>query len=63
MRTSSEFEIAIPFVSASNSFVNSLKLPSSEPSSTLPELSRIDRIACVAHAFVITCFAKKRWSS
>ena len=52
--------MARPFRSASNSAVNAFMFPSSSPSWTdAGQFIRIERIACVAHAFVITWLAKK----
>eukprot|EP00982_Pelagococcus_subviridis_P014024 31303-Pelagococcus_subviridis.AAC.3 len=60
LRIVSLFEMASPFKSASNSAVNSFMFASSAPSVTLGgQFIRMDRIACVAHAFVMTWLAKK----
>mmetsp|Transcript_20633 Transcript_20633/g.64150 ORF Transcript_20633/g.64150 Transcript_20633/m.64150 type:complete len:226 (-) Transcript_20633:21-698(-) len=59
LRTRSLLLIASPFRFGGNSLVNSLKLVSSAPSDTPGALRRIERIACVAHALLMTCEAKK----
>ena len=52
--------MARPLRSASKSSVNVFMLPSSSPSVTVEgQFIRIERMACVAHAFVITWLAKK----
>ena len=59
-RMLSLFPMASPFRSGGNSFVNSRSVPSSCPKSRVSErLSRMERIACVAHALLITWLAKK----
>ncbi len=64
---SSELERASPFIPASKEEQNSLKevrvspsfqVPSSSSSLFCSELSSTDRMACVAHAFWMTCLAK-----
>ncbi len=48
----------VPFMSGGNSAVKSFKLVSSAPSCMSGLLRSTDRMACVAHALVITCRAK-----
>jgi hypothetical protein len=49
----------LPFSSGGNSAVNSLKVPSSLPRSSWWQLSSTERMACVAHALLMTWLAKK----
>lgn len=48
----------LPFTSGGSSRVNSFRLVSSGPRSRLGVLSRMERMACVAHALLMTWLAK-----
>jgi hypothetical protein len=51
----------VPFSSGGNSAVNSLKLVSSDPNASCGQFSSTERMACVAHALLMTWWSVNRW--